>query len=228
MYCKNCGKRIITGKVKCDNCGDSVENAEYCGGFWGLIGEEKNEIVEPSVLSKARTTDEKAKGTDVKAQKENQAKKQAEESSVSTGKRSAKKQRHFYPIPYILCVVFALAFVFQSVKVSKVSKQLAKEKESVSYYTGKYFEVEEQNKEIENQISLILSDVEAIKSAVGIEDDVNDVVAAEINEATTEQTTQPEGATSEQTTQPEGTTTEQTTQPEGTTTGQTTNGQNVQ
>ena len=37
MFCNNCGKKIKAGAVRC-SCGAPVEQMEYCGGFWGLVG----------------------------------------------------------------------------------------------------------------------------------------------------------------------------------------------
>ena len=37
MFCNNCGKKIKAGSSRC-SCGAPVEQMEYCGGFWGLVG----------------------------------------------------------------------------------------------------------------------------------------------------------------------------------------------
>lgn len=37
MYCSKCGARV-SGSA-CGNCGTPVTPADYCGGFWGLVGE---------------------------------------------------------------------------------------------------------------------------------------------------------------------------------------------
>lgn len=39
MYCKKCGCRLNKGNSKCPDCGVKVTEIEYCGGFWGLVGE---------------------------------------------------------------------------------------------------------------------------------------------------------------------------------------------
>ena len=43
MYCRKCGYKIQKRNGRCPQCGEPVETAEYCGGFWGLVGEEKKE-----------------------------------------------------------------------------------------------------------------------------------------------------------------------------------------
>ena len=45
MYCDNCGYKLKKTDTVCPKCGNTVENAEYCGGFWGLVGEEIPETV---------------------------------------------------------------------------------------------------------------------------------------------------------------------------------------
>ncbi len=40
MYCQKCGCKIHPKEEKCPNCGCDTR-PEYCGGFWGLVGVEK-------------------------------------------------------------------------------------------------------------------------------------------------------------------------------------------
>ena len=39
MYCAKCGCKIQAGENVCSNCRAVLNNAEYCGGFWGLVGQ---------------------------------------------------------------------------------------------------------------------------------------------------------------------------------------------
>ena len=43
MYCKKCGIRIKEGQEKCPECGTEQDKPEYCGGFWGLIGNQRED-----------------------------------------------------------------------------------------------------------------------------------------------------------------------------------------
>ena len=36
MFCKKCGKKIDPATDRCQNCGEPVTAAEYCGGFWNI------------------------------------------------------------------------------------------------------------------------------------------------------------------------------------------------
>ena len=38
MYCSKCGCRIHAGENVCSNCRTVLNDTEYCGGFWGLVG----------------------------------------------------------------------------------------------------------------------------------------------------------------------------------------------
>lgn len=49
MYCGKCGCKIRNGEVKCSNCGADVTEIEYCGGFWGLVGEDEKKVVVPEI-----------------------------------------------------------------------------------------------------------------------------------------------------------------------------------
>ncbi|MCC8129413.1 MAG: hypothetical protein LIO51_05690 [Clostridiales bacterium] len=39
MFCKKCGNKLVAGEKTCRYCGAPAEQAEICGGFWGLVGE---------------------------------------------------------------------------------------------------------------------------------------------------------------------------------------------
>lgn len=43
MYCKKCGIRIKEGQEKCPECGTEQDKPEYCGGFWGLVGDQRED-----------------------------------------------------------------------------------------------------------------------------------------------------------------------------------------
>ncbi len=53
MFCHKCGYKL-TNNNKCNNCGTIFEKFEVCGGFWGLVGEERKktcELPEPFVVN---------------------------------------------------------------------------------------------------------------------------------------------------------------------------------
>lgn len=39
MFCKKCGMKCDSSHAACANCGYPTGEEEYCGGFWGLVGE---------------------------------------------------------------------------------------------------------------------------------------------------------------------------------------------
>ena len=39
MFCSKCGAKIQDGSTQCRQCGTPAEYAEYCGGFWNLVGQ---------------------------------------------------------------------------------------------------------------------------------------------------------------------------------------------
>lgn len=42
MFCLKCGAKVPQGMKQCLKCGAPIED-EYCGGFWGLVGENRTE-----------------------------------------------------------------------------------------------------------------------------------------------------------------------------------------
>lgn len=43
MYCKKCGHRINIEDNKCIECGMQIRGIEYNGGFWGMVGDVKED-----------------------------------------------------------------------------------------------------------------------------------------------------------------------------------------
>lgn len=67
MFCKKCGMRCDSSLETCANCGHPIGGDEYCGGFWGLVGEKP--------IAAVRKTDEVVKanvtaGSSIKAKKQ--------------------------------------------------------------------------------------------------------------------------------------------------------------
>lgn len=51
MYCNNCGCKISTGECRCPNCDTEINDIEYNGGFWGLVGQVEKESFIPEIDS---------------------------------------------------------------------------------------------------------------------------------------------------------------------------------
>ena len=43
MFCSKCGYKISKGSRICSNCQTPVSETEVCGGFWGLVGNNKQD-----------------------------------------------------------------------------------------------------------------------------------------------------------------------------------------
>lgn len=70
MYCVKCGCKINPGEKRCPDCGLEVTETEYCGGFWGLVGEEENKMTAlQSNREHKKERTEQIKETDTKAVK---------------------------------------------------------------------------------------------------------------------------------------------------------------
>lgn len=69
MFCSKCGVKLPQKSDKCPNCGAPAPADEYCGGFWGLVKENRPEIQNKA----ADFEDNQRKAENKPAKKENKA-----------------------------------------------------------------------------------------------------------------------------------------------------------
>lgn len=157
MYCKKCGYKLMSGKRVCGNCGEPVDSAEYCGGFWGLVGEVPSPIVEKEASDSTRfqkqenDTGKKGAGS------------QAPESHTQRKQSSGKSKRKMFLAPLVICNVLLLAVIVQSVRMSSVSERLSEKKEEYDELQEKYHAVVEEYKDLSEQITELSEEVSGIK-----------------------------------------------------------------
>lgn len=109
MYCRKCGYRLVSGEKICQNCGESAVSAEYCGGFWGLVGKEGEGTGKmASVICEEEPPMEIQPPSKIKNHSESEKMKK---------KRGVK-------ISVIACCVFVILFAVQSFRVSMASKKM--------------------------------------------------------------------------------------------------------
>lgn len=106
MYCKKCGCKIKSEEKYCSDCGAEVGNIEYCGGFWGLVGEEKEKIDIPDIkpVEPEKIIEENKKAA-------------LKEHPVSKRKNKRKNRMMYVGIALlIICVI-------QTIRVSSISRK---------------------------------------------------------------------------------------------------------
>ena len=85
MFCKNCGREIDQktlkklmeqkdGSVVCSKCRQPLDNAEMCGGFWGLIAaSEEKEAAEAETVNMTVMLDENGKPVQMNPRMQNRS-----------------------------------------------------------------------------------------------------------------------------------------------------------
>lgn len=160
MYCKKCGCKVEIGEKKCSNCGANVQDIEYCGGFWGLVGDEEK-IREKALATKTMSIDkapvtEELKPAKPRASTREYVSNESSPSRVST-KREEKKEKYkfFSEICVAVLVLLLSVSVVQTFRLNSVTKKSTiykNEYESLKKETQKlekvYKELKEQNEEL--------------------------------------------------------------------------------
>ncbi len=137
MYCKNCGCKINTGEKRCSDCGTDIKEIEYCGGFWGLVGEEEKvktlisieekpkEVLERNTIKKREILENRV----VQRTTEKRESKKLNEELINSIMIKNKTIRRYKNLKiFLVGVVLILVTVclLQSVQISQVSKQCEK------------------------------------------------------------------------------------------------------
>ena len=65
MFCSKCGSRLDGDAATCRQCGAAADAAEYCGGFWGLVGEKNapGKTSAPKTRNEEKTEKPRAAGS---------------------------------------------------------------------------------------------------------------------------------------------------------------------
>ena len=126
MYCQKCGCKIKKNDKKCPNCGKKVE-LEYCGGFWGLVGEEieqspKREIEKQKEVTKEIPEEIPVEKKQSEITREEVPKRREKVVSEAEYKRAVATKkillRRYNKLRKLSCIcgmILVLALIFQSV-----------------------------------------------------------------------------------------------------------------
>ena len=152
MFCGKCGAKISPENSRCESCGAPAEYAEYCGGFWGLVGQT------PPTKTTASVPDEAA------------------------SKKPSRFNRFKTAVPIVLCLIFVILFALQSIKTAGLLRELDRQRtisESLtrSSGTGKtdlqgqidqlnddVIQANSENADLQSQITKLISDLNTANS----------------------------------------------------------------
>ena len=184
MYCKKCGCKVTEKEKKCPNCGRSVE-IEYCGGFWGLVGEEKKQ----SEGCQNKNTDTISSEVVVKKEKQEEGDTATEKEykKILIAKKILNKKYKKLKKRSGICIgVLIIALILQSVSMVTVineKENIETKYESLSnnYELGKikYKKLKEQYKSINIKVKYKQIQLERLKRKYEASTETEDTGEAE-------------------------------------------------
>lgn len=160
MYCKKCGCKIKSGQRCCSDCGIETSNIEYCGGFWGLVGEDNKKEHVPIIEEIHPQKNQDNEKQDILVVKEKYKKGQN------------RKKRKL--LNYVIFVLLTIC-VIQTVRISVVSHKYEKQQVRYRLLSEKYKNAEDEIKRLSEMIDNF--DIKEMQEEVSVEE--SDIVKKE-------------------------------------------------
>lgn len=161
MFCHNCGSKLKKSDKVCGACGVPADQAEVCGGFWGLVGDM------PAVPPAAPEAPAKQPVNSVSAEVQ------------SPGKYAAMKDPK--TVWKGLVAVLAVLLLVQTIRVGVLSSGLDSQESLAGQYREMYDQAAQENEVLKKQLNGVTGELQTLS------DDVAQI--KEILEA--EETTEP-------------------------------------
>ena len=158
MYCSFCGCKLDATAQRCPSCGQNAR-VEFCGGFWGLVGEQKKQ----EVMSVEKETEiKKIKSTsDVKRTEEHVADIKPEENRRRERARQRKKRQQIKRkiIAGIIGVLFVMCAI-QTVRLSSEHKKYIEVQNNYSEIKGEYENLQGELKSVSEEKQELMNEKE--------------------------------------------------------------------
>lgn len=158
MYCSKCGYQIKKGNNKCLNCGELADSAEFCGGFWGLVGKEM--VVKP--VRELSVVKDVPRDSSV-LEKANETKRITNDGEEKKVKTQVKKKKRF-PVALLLCIALVCIIVGMAVGLSRKQKALKKLEAKYVLLEELYVDAESDNNELSSKINELEKEIESIEN----------------------------------------------------------------
>lgn len=142
MFCSKCGCKLPNEATTCKNCGSSAELAEYCGGFWNLVGEKPPVPAAP--ISEERQT--------VPAPVAEEKKPAPVPVVINTPNEKPQRKKPIFW--YILSALLLLLLLVQTIRAAHFSSQLEK---SQAAYVSVYNELEDMHETLDTLSEAVVS-----------------------------------------------------------------------
>lgn len=168
MFCNKCGRRIEKEEKICPECGAKVEKTEYCGGFWGLVNEKPEPVLQKSTEeSMERQPKEEPDSQHQKWEREKLElhTKMLQNIIRNTGKTGREKRR----TDLFLLVIGILAVVIIGMQAVQIV-QLKKECKSVDQVQQDITELEKKLDTLSSQNETLLGRIEELSQDMTKED----------------------------------------------------------
>ena len=154
MYCSYCGCKLDSAAKKCPSCGNDARS-EYCGGFWGLVGEKEQQKPEPVEEKKDAQENQIMPVDSESKEKSNDMKKALPDNGML--KVEKKKQIRQKIVTGILLVSILLCII-QTVRLTALNRKFSDmqdENEMISQENGELMiekeEAEKKNGNLESE-----------------------------------------------------------------------------
>lgn len=130
MYCSYCGCKLDGNAKKCPACGNDAK-AEYCGGFWGLVGETRQQVHNQTLEisnKEEKTVPLKSKTDEVSTNlaKEKVALEKKIEKLKKKEKNNQLKQKIFIGLivfVLLICTIQTIRLAFSNKKIAKLQNE---------------------------------------------------------------------------------------------------------
>ena len=153
MFCRKCGIKLNMDEKTCRTCGASVDNGEYCNGFWDLIGEEKKPVAAVPVPVKAPTAEAAPEKLPVR-----------EPVTAVAVSRTQDRKRNKIGIWHVLCLVLLILLLIQTGKAGRYARKYEQIQEQYASLQTLCETVETRNDELEAKIDALTGDLEQINT----------------------------------------------------------------
>lgn len=126
MYCKKCGIRIKEGQEKCPECGTEQDKPEYCGGFWGLIGNQREDEASRQIQKQPDTEQDRMyqeQKKELQETKELLKEKQRLKQQCETLKKSCQRQKCYTAVLTGIVVLLAVVSMILTILLLQDAKR---------------------------------------------------------------------------------------------------------
>ena len=163
MYCSYCGCKLDSTAKKCPSCGNDARS-EYCGGFWGLVGEKEPQ--KPELAAEKKNMEEtQIMSVDSRSEvKSSDMEKAFPENGIE---EVEKKRKISQKLVIGILLVSVLVCVIQTARLTISNRKLTDIQEEKEIISQEYGEMAEEKEEAEKKCAELLVEKENAEKKYG-------------------------------------------------------------